>query len=95
METRAFSTWLHEFEHGASFHGNWPACVEAERVLVRFTGGQPCPRDCGTIVRYRVGRPREESVDGHLEDPRRCRRHPKNKKGRRRARASLSAPQVP
>lgn len=85
----------HRFEQGASFQGNWPACVEAEQALERFTGGQPCPDGCGTIIRYRVGRPREESVEAHMADPLRCRKHPQSRKARRDARAAREASKVP
>ena len=78
-----WGVWLHAFEHGASFHGNWPACVEVERALERYTGGQPCPQGCGSIVRYRVGRPREESVGQHTRNPDACRKHPQHHKRKR------------
>lgn len=86
---------VHQFEQGASLHGNWPGCVRAEQLVERFTGGQPCPERCGSIIRYRVGRPREESVAAHMRDPKACQKHPENRKGRRRhGRVPPASPQV-
>jgi hypothetical protein len=87
---------VYQFEKGASLHGNWEGCLQAERLSERFVGGQPCPQRCGSIIRYRVGRPQEESVAAHEQNPKACRKHPRNRKGRRRrGRVSPASSQVP
>lgn len=96
VPSRLPTSWVHEFERGASLHGNWAACVEAEQTLERFIGGQPCPHRCGSIIRYQVGRPRQESVRRHEQNPAACRKHPQHRKARRRARSVAPSPsQVP
>jgi len=51
---------------------------------------------CGSIIRYRLGRPREESVAAHMSNPRACRKHPDRKEVRGRGRpVAAETPEVP
>jgi hypothetical protein len=64
------------YERGGTVHANVEDVARATAMRIEYVGGQPCPQRCGTIIRYRVGRPRQESVVRHTGNPRACRQHP-------------------
>lgn len=72
------------FERGGIAHGNIEGALQGEAARVEFSGGAYCPKGCDSIVAYQVGLPPQASIRRHVENPAACRRHPVNRKPRKR-----------
>lgn len=71
--------WFDRWRSGAKAHGNREGAVAAEAEQIRFSGGRMCPKGCGSVIAYQVGKPPQFSVDRHARDPKACRNHPSNR----------------
>jgi hypothetical protein len=71
--------WFDRWKSGGRARGNREGALEGEARQVRFRGGQECPKGCGSVIAYQVGKPPQFSVKRHTNDPRACRKHDANK----------------
>lgn len=67
------------WERGGTVRANLEDVARANAARVEYAGGELCPEHCGSIIRYRKGRPRREAVQAHVRDPAACWRHPERR----------------
>lgn len=67
---------------GGESRGNREGALAAERKQQRFSGGEACPRGCGSIIAYEVGVDPQKSVRRHTSSSKACVKHPGNTKSR-------------